>query len=128
MTAIIKYKIKDKNQELHIFQDSNPESPDDWEDDECFLVYKHREFQVDRKGFDCREIYDFINYPPKPTLEGSSGVKDYKNALEKWENNKGTDYSDYYVFPVDTYIHIVIDLSFAGKGNFPDRIWDVSTK
>lgn len=145
MTAVIKYKIKDKNQELHIFQDESPENPDDWHDDECFLVYKHRQFQVDRGGFDCREIFDYLNYPEKPKQEKygwhnqdsfddlpsgwqiEGGEEAFYEAIQEWESNKGTDFSEYHIFGVDAYIHSGIALSLAGKTNFPDRRWDVST-
>ena len=43
---------------IKIFPDESPESPDSWGDEERFLVFEHPQFQVDRKGFKPREIFN----------------------------------------------------------------------
>jgi hypothetical protein len=120
MIAVIKYKIKDKNQELHIFQDSNPESPDDWENDEIFLVYKHKDFTINRDGFICKEIYNYLNY--LESIEDKNKFN-YKEVIEKWEYNKGVNYSEYHIFTVYAHIHGGVSLSLNHNG---DR-WDTSS-
>lgn len=127
MEKVAEYKIKDKNQILKIYQDESPESPNDWGDDEVFLVYEHRQFQVDREGFKCREIFDFLNYPEKPVVGNAYTEDEIEERIQEWEDNKGIDYSEYHIFGVDAYIHSGVALSLADKTNFPDRRWDVST-
>ena len=36
-----------------ITEDENYDSPDDWRDDEIFLVYDHRDLSISRDGFLC---------------------------------------------------------------------------
>ena len=99
MKEIINYRGFD----IEIIPDSHPQSPDEWDNEDCFLVYDHRQFSVERKGFDPREIYE---------AKKESGKKLYDG---------------YWVFGVDAYIHSGVALSLANETNFPDRRWDVST-
>lgn len=72
-----------KGYRIRIEPDENSESPDKWENDDVFLIYQHRQFTIERAGFDVFEI------------------------------NKAED--EYYIFPVESYIHSGIHLSlFAG--------------
>jgi hypothetical protein len=73
-----------KDYRIKIQPDDNPESPNDWGNEEVFLVYKHRQFTVNREGFDVHSIYEDI-------------VDDM--------------YDEYYVFPVEAYIHSGVSLS-----------------
>lgn len=41
--------IKYRGHEIEIFYDELCESPDDWGNDEVFLVYDHRDFRVKTK-------------------------------------------------------------------------------
>lgn len=83
--------------------DEYAENPDDWGNDEMFLVYDHRDFCVRRKGFDPDDIF------------------------ERMQEGKKT-YNGYWVFPVYAYIHSGVALSL-GRNSYPftDR-WDVSFK
>jgi hypothetical protein len=90
-----KYKIE-------VVQDEYAESPDAWGNEDAFVVYDHRQFDVRREGFDPREIFDHTN---------EKGVMMYKN---------------YFVFVLYAYIHSGVVLS-VGSHNFPDARWDVST-
>lgn len=83
--------------------DTDPQSPDDWGNDDMFLVYDHRQFFVKREGFNPDDIFE---------------------ALE--ENKKTFD--GYWFFPVYAYIHSGVSLSL-GRNSYPftDR-WDVSFK
>ncbi len=146
MSKQIEETIDYKGHKIEIIQDEDAESPDVWGNEDLFLVYDHRDFNVERKGIIPREIHQYLTYPPKPkkekfgfienntfngepsefTLEG--GKEAYEEALEEWENNKDfSDYSDYFIFPVDAYIHSGVNLSLANTVNYPDRRWDVST-
>jgi hypothetical protein len=78
------YKIKIRYSEPN-------ESPNDWEDTDIFLVYKHRDFTVERKGFDPRNIHEYL-----------------EDCHEQVENH---DYDDYWIFPVEAYIHSGVSLS-----------------
>lgn len=89
--------------DIEIIPDDNAQSPDDWLNDDTFLVYDHRDFSVKREGFEPREIH------------------------EARQEGKHKLYDGYWVFPVDAYIHSGVALSLANETNFPDRRWDVST-
>lgn len=99
MKRIINYRGID----IEIISDDHPNSPDDFGNDDCFIVYDHRQFYVMRKGFDPNHIYEATTESKKKMYDG------------------------YWVFPVDAYIHSGVVLSLARENNFPDRRWDVST-
>lgn len=85
-----------KGYKIKIMQDEFAESPDDWEDEDLFLIYDHRSFTVKRKGFEPIDIYE-------------SGL-----AYEK----------KYWIFPVEAYIHSGVHLSlFSGTKQY---MWDSS--
>jgi hypothetical protein len=90
-----KYKIE-------VVQDEDPQSPDDWGNDDAFVVYDHGQFDVRRKGFEPRDIFDHI------------------------QKVKRGFYDGYYVFVLYAYIHSGVVLS-VGSHNFPDARWDVSS-
>jgi hypothetical protein len=89
-----KYKIE-------VVQDEYPDSPDSWGNEDAFVVYDHRQFYVERKGFKPRDI---------------------------WEHSQKSDklYNGYYFFVLYAYIHSGVSLS-VGDHNFPDARWDVSS-
>jgi hypothetical protein len=91
-----KYKIE-------VMQDENAQSPDDWGNDDAFIVFDHRQFYIARKGFEPQDIFD------------NRFNKDYKT------------YNGYWIFPLYAYIHSGVVLS-VGSHNFPDARWDVSFK
>jgi hypothetical protein len=83
-----------KSYKIKIRQDEDCESPNDWENENLFLVYDHRQFTVKRKGFEPKDIWDALN-----------------EGLEEEENY----YPDYFIFPVEAYIHSGVSLSlFSG--------------
>jgi hypothetical protein len=104
MKAVAEYKIKDKNEILKIYQDDDAESPNDWGNEEVFLVYEHRQFQVNREGFEPKDIHN-----------------------HQYANIDGEDYepkyNNYYIFTVYAYIHSGVSLSLGHNG---DR-WDTSS-
>lgn len=92
-----------KEHKIKIYYDVDPESPNNWGNDDVFLVYDHRQFNVERKGFAPREIFERIIETKKMNYEG------------------------YHVFTVYAYIHSGVSLSLGNSGYpFNDR-WDVST-
>jgi hypothetical protein len=82
---------------IKIFPDEDPESPNDWGDEERFLVFDHRQFYVERKGFSPRDIYAH-----------------------------GGKVKGYYVFRCYAYIHSGVALAVESH-SFPDARWDVSS-
>lgn len=87
---------------IKILPDTDVPSPnEDDGDDTSFLVYDHRQFYVQREGFEPRAIFDHLE-------------KGYKT------------YNGYWAFVVYAYIHGGVALSVGGH-NFPDARWDVST-
>lgn len=86
-----------KNHAYKIQQNVFAQSPDCWDDLDLFLVFEHNQFNVNRKGFYPKYIY---------------------------ENPE--QYEDYYIFPVYAYIHSGVSLSLTNDSYpFNDR-WDVS--
>ncbi len=86
---------------LRVYQDIHPESPNDWKNTDCFLVYDHRQFTVKREGFDPKDIAEWYNASFR-TLE----------------------YDGYYVFPVAAYIHSGVILNLTNS--LKRQGWDTS--
>jgi hypothetical protein len=87
---------------INIYPDSDPLSPQEWENDDCFLVYNHRQFSVERNGFNPEDIFTHSQETKKKTFEG------------------------YWYFPVYAYIHSGVCLSVSKQSYpFTDR-FDVS--
>ena len=84
-----------KGYKIKIRQDEDCESPNDWRDENLFLVYDHRQFTVKRDGFEPRDVYNYL-----------------EDCHEQEENNT---YDKYWIFPVEAYIHSGVSLSlFSG--------------
>ena len=49
-----------KGYKIKIRQDEDSESPNDWGDENLFLVYDHRQFTVKREGFNVESIYHWM--------------------------------------------------------------------
>ena len=95
--------INYKGFSINIYQDDDCESPDNWENNDAFIVYDHRQFNVERKGFDPETIFEHI------------------------QETKKFFYDGYFVFPLYAYIHSGVSLSLGNSCYpFTDR-WDVST-
>lgn len=94
-----RYKIKIEPSEYY-------DSPDDWGDDKRFLIYDHRYFTIERKGYDPGEIFEF------------------------WSDNNETRilYNGFYVFPVFAYINVGVSLSLSRSGWPFSCLWDTSFK
>ena len=96
-------KIEYKGQFIEVYQDENADTPNEWGNTDAFLVYEHRSFQVDRKGFKPREIFEHTCKTKRMTFNG------------------------YHVFVVYAYIHSEVSLSLCNDTYpFNDK-WDVST-
>jgi hypothetical protein len=94
-----------KDYKIKVIQDEPNESPSIWEDTaDMFLVYRHRDFTVERKGFDPRDIYEYL-----------------EDCHEQVENH---DYDDYWIFPVEAYIHSGVSLSLFN--GIKQCYWDSS--
>lgn len=91
--------IEYRGYEIEIHTDDYADSPDVWDDEERFLVFDHRNFYVERKGFNPTDIF-----------------KDRERV-------KG-----YHVFRCYAYIHSGVVLSVGNNDSWPDQRWDVSFK
>lgn len=90
-----------QNHKINVYQDVDAESPDSWSDEVQFLIYDHRQFFVQRKEFDTREVFESLQ----------TGKRLYKG---------------YHVYPVYAYIHSGVSLSLSNNTYpFSDK-WDVS--
>lgn len=98
----MEYKLKSGNI-LVVEQDEDAQSPNEWNDTERFLIYEHRQFFVPRLGFELKEIYNYIN------------DTEYINVSHDNYHRYDT-YDNYYIFPVEAYIHSGVSLSlFEGE-------------
>lgn len=84
---------------VDIKQDSDPVSPAERNDEEAFLVYGHRSFEV--------------NGP------GDEKALEVHNSKSEWEKT-------HHVYPVYAYIHSGVRLQLNTAAGMPDRQWDVS--
>lgn len=97
----------------YLAQDENCEGPDEWGDDNLFLVGYHRDFEVRRDKIITKEQCQDLYAKPEDLEEYDlEWVKEFKNK--------------YHVFGLEAYIHSGVCLSLSREGNFPDRQWDVS--
>ena len=107
-----------------IIQDEYAESPDDWGNTDIFLVYDHRQFWVERDGFDPEEIYDYLQaivecFDFIKQKEYYESLKGFNSRVSYFEYkiseimDEVDDFNDYYIFPVYAYIHSGVSLSLS---------------
>ncbi len=102
MSELIK-EVEYKGCSIKIYQDEDAQSPDEWSNEDLFIVYDHRDFTIERKGFDPREIF------------------------ENTQETQSMMFDGYHVFVLNAYIHSGVSLSLArDRYPFTDQ-WDVST-
>jgi hypothetical protein len=82
-----------KGYKIRIIQDEFYDSPDNWGDEQRFLVYDHRDFYVKRKGFNPDDIFEVF----------SEGKKLYDG---------------FFIFPVYAYIHSGVALQLKRWFNY----------
>lgn len=88
-----------RGEDIQICRDVHADSPNEWSDDERFIVFDHNQFYVDRLGFEPREI------------------------SETTSEAKRMFYDGFYVFPLSAYIHSGVRLYIGAKSG-----WDMSFK
>lgn len=118
-------KIIYEGYRIKIRQDDSAESPDEWINEDVFLVYDHRDFYVKRDNFNPSDIIKWLNI--KRILDcpvsGDEDQEELKEELEEY-----FDYSAYYIYPVYAYIHSGVSLSL-GKSSYPFTCpWDTSMR
>lgn len=104
----------------YLVQDSDTMRPDEWGDDNLFLVNYHRSFQVGREKIitenDLKNWYrqNFSDY--KDDTEDENGIE--KFPLE----------TDYHIFALSCYIHsgVVLSLQQGNWNPFDQQGWDTS--
>lgn len=97
-------KIEYRGYSINVYYDTDAQAPNEWENTDAFLVYDHRDFNVEVKGYDPTEIFEHVQTTKKWFFEG------------------------YYVFPVYAYIHSGVSLSL-GRNSYPFTCsWDTSFK
>lgn len=105
-------KVKGGYEARYLVQDDDPQAPDEWDNDNLFLVAYHRDFTVESKLIDKQQAQNL--YRPDDQLD--IWEKDFVDA---WKEK-------YHIFGLEAYIHGGVSLALSGKGDFPDRRWDVS--
>ena len=96
------------NKVLRIYQDEDPQSPHFWDNEDMFLVYDHRQFHVQKDGFEPHDIYLHTQRIPE-----DDEIPSYDNAT----------YAKYHILPVYATIHSGVSLSLHPSSGF-----DVSMK
>ena len=116
-------QIEYKDCKINIYQDEHYKSPNDWQNEDIFLIYEHRQFKVKREGFDPIKIWywlDAINR--KNNNYKDSDKEECEETLENY------DFSEYYVFPVILYSHSGLSL-FLNDKEYPfNSEWDTSMR
>lgn len=103
--------IEYKDHTIKIYQDNYAESPDVWKDNNVFLVYSHRQFNIERDNFEPHAIFEHIK----------------ELHIRKDNDNIVPLYNDYFIYNVYAYIHSGVSLALNNKSYpFNDR-FDVST-
>lgn len=98
-----------KGYKIKIRQDEDSESPNDWEDENLFLVYDHRQFSVKRKGFNVENIYHWM-YAKEVIEFGDDVDGNYQEEVDGY-----SELNNYFIFKVEAYIHSGVSLSlFTG--------------
>lgn len=109
-----------------VVEDYSAENPNE---EDCFIVYDHRQFTVEEDGFDPEHIWEY--------LQLQNRFKDVKSMYEFEESTQeAAEYSDYMnltdefgnynIYPLYAYIHSGIALSL-GNTSYPfDCRWDTS--
>lgn len=83
-----------KGNEIRICYDTHAESPDIWENEDAFIVYDHRQFHVERKGFDPDDVWE--------------RYQTHKTYQQHYNGD------NYWIFPLYAYIHSGVSLSLGG--------------
>ena len=104
-----------KGYKIEIIQDQAQEAPNYWDSKDLFLVYQHRNFNVEREGFYLQNINLHLSLSktikdyPELGVERMKEINDELSTIPNYSK-------DYYIFPVEAYIHSVVSLSlFNGK-------------
>lgn len=102
--------IEYRGYKIEVKHDSDPESPNDWGCYECFLVYQHRNFNIERDGFYPQNIHSYLeilNIIKNHSNLTTEQLGEYNDELSAYTDyNKG-----YFIFPVEAYIHSGVSLS-----------------
>lgn len=85
---------------VRLEQDTNTQSPAEWQDESAFLCAWH----------------DRVFYVAPPGIKGRF---DAQAVVEQYKDT-------HHIFFIEAYIHSGVVLALTGEGNFPDRPWDVS--
>ena len=105
-------KTKTGYEARYLVQDENPTAPDEWGNDDLFLVAYHPDFTVESKLIDKQQAQNLL----KPADELDGWEMDF---VKEWK-------AKYHIFGLEAYIHSGVWLALSHQGNFPDRRWDVS--
>lgn len=94
---------------IELEPDQDPISPEEWNDDGLVLLHYHRNFTM---------------YPDSGDFPRTG--QQYVEWLGREHYELDEDEREWFVFPLESYIHSGVVLAFENRGNFPDRRWDVS--
>lgn len=119
---------------IEIHRDTDPHSPNNWEDDSVFLVYDHRQFSVKVEGYEPKDIYTHLKAKyhldklvEEIAIRKTTATEDEEDTLTALHDDINDDFNDYFIYVVFAYIHSGVSLSL-GNNTYPfnDR-FDVSS-
>lgn len=125
-----KYISKCGDYKLEIIQDDDAESPNEWDNEDVFLVYNHREFTVKKDGFEPQHIHQHLK--AKEGVDYYNEILKNKDSLNSqqledlgyYKHDYVPEYEKYYIFPVEAHIHSGVSLSLTD--NFEKQGFDTS--
>jgi hypothetical protein len=84
-------------------QDDNyGNSPNDWGNEDLFLVYDHRSFYVERKGFEPRNIFEHLS-AKEPLKENYTDDDEFEMDYNDYAESINLEYNKYWIFSVFAY-------------------------
>lgn len=95
-----------------MMEDTDAVSPDSDGNEDLFVIYDHRDFDVKREGFDCQSVFEFW----------------HENNKHKMISVDAELYKGYLPIPLFAYIHGGVALSMSKTGYPFDCPFDVSFK
>jgi hypothetical protein len=116
--------INHRNFEIEIYHDSNNVNPSEDQNEDIFLVYDHKDFNIEVKGFKPIDIYRYLQIKEQLKLPFVE-LNHYNDLIE--ELKEYSEFDKYEIFTVFAYIHSGIALSL-NTNNYPFNCrWDVSS-
>ena len=106
-------EIEYKKHTIKIFPDDGYDSPNEWGDEDTFLVHYHRDCWIEcKKHISEQDVKSWFWHK--------------RDALNQLTYNMENMMKDWWVFPVSAYIHSGVSLSLNSRFSCDQQGWDTS--